>query len=40
MVVGCVIDLLANRKLRHRKLLFGIIENEKRSMPVNWLTPR
>ena len=25
MVVGCVIDLLANRKFRHRKPLLGII---------------
>jgi hypothetical protein len=40
MVVGCVIDLLANCKLRHRKLLFGIIENEKLSIPANWLTSR
>jgi hypothetical protein len=37
MVVGCVIDLLANRKLRHRKLL---LEFRKRSIRANWLTFR
>jgi hypothetical protein len=26
MIVGCIIDLLANCEFRHRKLLFGIIE--------------
>jgi hypothetical protein len=33
VVVGCIIDLLANCKLRHRELLFGIIENLNNDYP-------
>jgi hypothetical protein len=33
MVVGCVIDLLANRKLRHRKLLPESSKTKKQVSP-------
>src|ERR1700682_6522293 len=35
MVVGCFVDLVANCKLRHRKLLYGIVAA---SIPPKWLT--